>query len=445
MRMFIAGIAAVLGIALGVPTVRAENALALGGTPLPSYIGWFVDTPRYPLNSQYFANYEFTTVPYPQTIGPFPGIGTPTMGQSVATGRTNLYAAIQATDGPLLVMGNSQGSLPTDAVRATLESDPDAPDPSQLTFLVNGDPEQRNGIFSRLFAPGTYIPILDYTVLGPFESSYDLVVFVNEYDGIADFPDRPWNLLADLNALFGVAYRHAATGSLNPYEVPADNVTVTVNSKGATTTTYLGPATNLPLTLPLRILGVHADVVDAIDGVLRPIIDAGYSRNDALPIHGPTVTGGQFHPPTIDLTAPQSRQTRGDDEPSPTVADDEGSEPSAEAEADHVTAARHESPAAPAVPAADGGDDEQAAGPTTDAEEDQKPVKKKRPRLDVVKGAEATAADEATDRSTAEDTTKPPKVGDDRPSDERDDKPDKPGTDSGTNGGDSDSDDSAAA
>jgi hypothetical protein len=34
---------------------------------------------------------------------------------------------------------------------------------------------------------------------------------------------------------------------------------------------------------------------------LRPIIDAGYSRNDTGPFHGPTFSGGQFHPPTLDL------------------------------------------------------------------------------------------------------------------------------------------------
>ena len=295
-----AAIVAVLGIALVPPLSRADTALQLGGTPLPSYISWFVDTPVYPLNPQYFAQYTFVDVPYPQTIGPFSGLGTPSMGESVATGRAHLETAINATAGKILVIGNSQGSLPADDERARLAKDPNAPSPNRLSFLVNGDPEQRGGLFDRLFGPGTYIPILNYTTVGQVDSQYDLVVFANEYDGIADFPDRPWNLLASLNALFGVAYLHAATGSLNPYTVPAEDVTVTVNPRtGATTTTYRAPAQHLPLLIPLRILGVHSDVVDALEALLRPIVDAGYSRNDTGLFHGATFTGGQFHLPWI--------------------------------------------------------------------------------------------------------------------------------------------------
>ena len=315
-----AAVTAAFGIALVPLPARADTALQLGGTPLPSYIGWLVTQTVYPLNAQYFAKYTFVDVPYPQTIGPFSGIGTPTMGQSVATGQAHLDTAIFTASGPILVIGNSQGSLPANGERAKLENDASAPPSSLLSFLVNGDPEQRGGVFSVLFAPGTYIPILDYTVLGPVESQYDTVVFANEYDGIADFPDRPWNLLADLNALFGVAYLHAATGSLNPYAVALEDITVTTNSKNATTTTYLGRAEYLPLTEALRGIGVNADLVDAIDSLLKPIIDAGYSRNDTGPIHGPTFSEGQLHPPTVDLpTSATQREPTADASPLTTI------------------------------------------------------------------------------------------------------------------------------
>jgi hypothetical protein len=329
--MLIAAVTAAVGIALVPSTARADTALQLGGTPIPSYLSGWISTPVYPLNAQYFAQNTFVDVPYPQTIGPFSGIGTPTMGQSVATGKAHLDTAIYQTSGPMLVIGNSQGSLPTDAVRAKLENDLNAPQPSGLSFLVNGDPEQRGGLFSVLFAPGTYIPILDYTVLGPVESRYDLVVFTYEYDGIADFPDRPWNLIADLNALFGVAYRHAATGSLNPYAIPTEDITVATNSKGATTTTYLGRAEHLPLTQPLRELGISADLVNAIDSVLRPIIDAGYSRNDEGPFRGPILSGGQFHWPTPDPPDTAIQQTSANAIPSAAAIEDEDTSTKTEA------------------------------------------------------------------------------------------------------------------
>lgn len=54
----------------------------------------------------------------------------------------------------------------------------------------------------------------------------------------------------------------------------------TVNSRGATTTTYLVPVNHLPLTLPLRYLGMSDAEVDQIDSVLQPQIDAAYARND---------------------------------------------------------------------------------------------------------------------------------------------------------------------
>jgi PE-PPE domain len=407
-RVFIAVVIAALGIASVPPIARADTALMLGGTPIPSYLGWIIETPVYPFNAQYFAQYTFKTVPYPQTIGPFSGIGTPTMGQSVATGKVHLDAAIHGTGGPMLVIGNSQGSLPTDAVRAKLENDPDAPPRSQLSFLVNGDPEQRGGLFNVLFAPGAYVPILDYTVLGPVESRYDLVVFTFEYDGIADFPDRPWNLLADLNALFGVAYRHAATGSLNPYAIPDEDITITTNSKGATTTTYLGRAEHLPLTEPLRRLGVSADLLNAVDSVLRPIIDRGYSRNDSGPFRGPILSGGQLHwpaptPPTQPAPAAQQLATV------PLAAAIEDTAPSTEADGSGPanTAER------PARPEADAGSAGDHPEPSAAAQESEKPTKrpatKKRPALNVVR-------DSLT--STKAETNGPADAGPEKPNDQ---------------------------
>jgi hypothetical protein len=410
-RMFIAVVITALGIASVPPIARADTALMLGGTPIPSYLGGIIETPVYPFNAQYFAQYTFNTVPYPQTIGPFSGIGTPTMGQSVATGKVHLDAAIYGTGGPMLVIGNSQGSLPTDAVRAKLENDRDAPPRSQLSFLVNGDPEQRGGLFNVLFAPGPYVPILDYTVRGPVESRYDLVVFTFEYDGIADFPDRPWNLLADLNALFGVAYRHAATGSLNPYAIPDEDITITTNSKGATTTTYLGRAEHLPLTEPLRRLGVSADLLNAVESVLRPIIDRGYSRNDTGPFRGPIMSGGVLQwpaptPPTPPTQpAPPAQQLATvplaaaiGHRKAPTPADDSGAVDTAEKaprqEANAGSATDHPEPSAAA---------QEAEKPT------MRSATKKRPALNVVR-------DSLT--STKAETDGPADVGPLKPNDQ---------------------------
>lgn len=113
------------------------------------------------------------------------------------------------------------------------------------------------------------------------DSQYDIVVLKQEYDGVADFPDRPWNLLADANALAGIMYLHFREHDGASYTgIPETGGVTTVSELGGKTTTYLLPTNDLPLTQPLRELGVPSRAVDALDSVLRPVIDAGYARND---------------------------------------------------------------------------------------------------------------------------------------------------------------------
>ena len=72
------------------------------------------------------------------------------------------------------------------------------------------------------------------------------MVVTNEYDGFADFPDRPGNLLAVANAVMGLFYRHGQTSTATLTGVPAHDISTTVNALGATTTTYLIPCISCP-------------------------------------------------------------------------------------------------------------------------------------------------------------------------------------------------------
>jgi len=98
----------------------------------------------------------------------------------------------------------------------------------------------------------------------------------NEYDGFADPIRNPSNLLTVANAVMGIAVVHPFAQNSDLATVPARNITTTVNGQGGTTVTYRVPAQQLPLTKPLRDLGVPGKVVDGIDATLRPIIDSGY-------------------------------------------------------------------------------------------------------------------------------------------------------------------------
>jgi hypothetical protein len=197
--------------------------------------------------------------------------------ESVDEGVSDLETAINTADGPVVVTGVSMGAMVAEQEQATLATDPNAPPREHLKFIRIASPQ--SGV-ARLVPAGTRIPIANYTVQEPTESQYDTIIVIGEYDGWADPPDRPWNLVATVNAILGIQYVHGPTAFTDPDDVPPENVTVTTNSKGATTTTYLVPTKHLPLTQPLRDKGVPGPIVDLADRALRPIVDAGYVRHD---------------------------------------------------------------------------------------------------------------------------------------------------------------------
>jgi hypothetical protein len=214
-----------------------------------------------------------------------PGLGAdgPSVGESIPVGADNLAAAI-TKGGPGTLIGLSEGALVLDALQARLATDPNAPPPDQLTFNTFGDPVARHGFgesfLTAMFPVGTVVPALDYPVPPPVESQYDTNMFISAYDSIADFPDRPDNMMALANTLMGLVTGHTAVAFTNPSMVPPQNIRTTINSRGATTTTYLIPERHLPLVLAFGYLGVPEDTLTRLDAVLLPMVNAGYSRND---------------------------------------------------------------------------------------------------------------------------------------------------------------------
>jgi diacyltrehalose acyltransferase len=267
-----------------------ETSYKVGGAKVPN-IPWLEYT--YRTGTGYYPNDKQVIVDYPggQAQGHlleslFPGMGLdgPSVGESVAIGSDNLDAAVRSDSGPARAVGLSEGTLVLDATQQRLANDPSAPPPDQLSFAMFADPAGSHGFgksaLAALFPPGTFIPLIDYTMPEPVESQYHTTRVVGAYDGLADFPDRPDNLVSLANALFGAGIVHTPVAFTTPANVPPQNIKTTTNSRGGTTTTYLVPSQHLPLTLPLRYLGLPPETVDQIDAVLQPMADAGYSRND---------------------------------------------------------------------------------------------------------------------------------------------------------------------
>lgn len=293
MKRLVVALALTAAASVTAPTALADTVVTVAGSaPTPP--------PAPDLATLYggiFAGDTLAYVAYPASLWPL----TPTeatLGTSVGIGVGLLDTAVHSAAGPTVVLGWSQGAVVIDDEQQALIGQPTVPG---LSFIVAGDPTRPGGILSYLPA-GTYVPILNYTTKPVPASQYDTTVLTITYDGIADFPDRPWNAVADVNALMGAAYYHPEEGQY----LPTSGGVTTVNANGGSTTTYLEAAPYLPLTHPLTQLGVPKPIVDALDKVLTPVVDAGYSRNDdpSAPVTAPhLVPGGGITPLKIKAPA----------------------------------------------------------------------------------------------------------------------------------------------
>lgn len=172
-----------------------------------------------------------------------------------------LRAAFGVTAPPTVVVGFSQGAtIATHWLQETAGS-ADAPAPEDLSFVLAANPKRKYGGVRSGFAEPTP------------HTEYDVVDIAIEYDGAADFPTDPRNLLALANALAGFAYFHIP-GYNNIDLETADKLVW----KEGNTTYVLIRRENLPLLVPLRMLGLD-ELADALNGPLKEAIDEAYDRD----------------------------------------------------------------------------------------------------------------------------------------------------------------------
>ena len=320
------GGAAVIGLGLVVAVPQAAIApmsytaavdltatvMAMGGL---GYETIETDLIKRVLGGRYANEEKLVGLPWPGEMTPFNG--TLTLDESVAVGVDNMDAAIRATPGPKIVAGASGSTLAVNEMMRRLANDPTAPPKEELSFVVLGDADR--GVLRQF--RGVTLPLLDHTVQPIPVTQYDVLVVAGEYDGIGDWPDRPWNVLAVINALAGSgllqqvihedivdALKLEAFGSVHYdtmfadlTQVPEENITTAVNQLGGVTTTYLVPTADLPMLRPLTAMGVPQNVVDGLEMGLRPIVDAGYARND--PFRKPAANIGAPRQPAKTVAA----------------------------------------------------------------------------------------------------------------------------------------------
>lgn len=261
LRQFVSSVAVAAIVAVPGVVNAAPTTFTLGGTYQLTDNGQPV--PPLDLSGVLGGRYDdgpAVSVAFPATV-----VG---MEQSVALGADHLVAQIQSSSGERRALGISQGAIAVAEAKRRLMALPDdqRPAPGTLTFVAIGDPTR----------PGHgALAQMGYRTA---DTPYDTIYFTREYDGFADLPDR-FNILAIANAAAGIIYVHPYYGQL-PANLPEKNVTTTVNGAGGKVTDVLIPTAHLPMLRPLRNLGMN---VDGLEAVLRPMVDAGYSRNDVKP------------------------------------------------------------------------------------------------------------------------------------------------------------------
>lgn len=216
----------------------------------------------------------------PAELFPTSGVHNLTFDKSVSEGITILDNAItqQITAGNNVVaFGFSQSATAATLEMSKLAALPAALRPStdQLSFVLVGDPNNPNGgIFERF--NGANLSTVGMTFSGATpDNIYPTSIFTTVYDGYADFPRYPINLISDVNALFGIYYVHTAYPDLTSAQVSS---AVHLQTQGPTLTDYYMIATdNLPLLQPLRALPIIGNpLADLLQPDLKVIVNLGY-------------------------------------------------------------------------------------------------------------------------------------------------------------------------
>jgi len=227
-----------------------------------------------------------------------------TADQSVQAGVTDLEAAMAAHGNDhLVIYGISQGAGVANVEKQRLaEQYPVGTPAPDIDFVLQGDPNLPNGGLAARF-PGLYVPILDLSFNGPAptDTQFDTVEINRQYDGAADFPLYPLNVVADLNAVLGFFYVH--TNSFDVSLAPDASTSPAFQGTHGDTSYYFFETQDLPLFAPLRMLGVPEPVIDVFEPFFRVLVELGYDRSippweptpaRLIPMHDPATVAADL-------------------------------------------------------------------------------------------------------------------------------------------------------
>ncbi len=243
-----------------------DTALVLGpggfSTPPPRYVD---AVQQLYLEPNGYGNYTTQPLTTPEGIFPpstNPAFVDPETHQAI-TLLDNAIMQDTADGGHVVVFGYSGSATVAFLEQQALNVDHNAPDPSQLAFVLVGDPSNPNGgLYDRVLP--SYFSV----------DHYPTDVYTQEYDGFADFPQYPLNTLSDLNAVMGMIYQHSTYANLTPEQISS---AIPLPTDGDSLTHYyMIPTENLPLLDPLRLLPGGNQLADLLQPDLKVLVNLGY-------------------------------------------------------------------------------------------------------------------------------------------------------------------------
>lgn len=278
-------------------TLLDTESWIMGGSglpiPSPQYLAALTDrfispaTPKFegqPTFQVDATNPLFT----PEGLYPLTGVKTLPLDTSLAQGSTILFQTIMSEidkGNDLVVLGYSQSGVINGLVMDQLLALPeeDRPTSDELSFVTLGSPANPNGgLLARFDVPGSPLSLasLGVTFSGgaPSETPWETANYIQEYDGFADFPKYPLNLLADINAFLGIMFIHGTYPRLTDEQL-ASAIELNV-SEGYTGSNqyFMIPTENLPILELLRGNAFGDAFADLLQPALRVLINLGYGN-----------------------------------------------------------------------------------------------------------------------------------------------------------------------
>lgn len=207
----------------------------------------------------------------PEGLYPITGVKSLPLNVSVDQGLSILTTAIAeqvAAGNTVTVFGYSQSSIISSLVMSQLPAD------APVEFVLVGNEMNPDGGMLARF-PGLNLPSLGIPFYGATpENAFPTTNYTLEYDGFADFPRYPLNVLADLNAGLGIVFVHTKYADLTQEQL---DQAIALPTTSPTQHYYIIPTENLPLLEPLRLIpAIGTPLADLLQPALKVIVNLGY-------------------------------------------------------------------------------------------------------------------------------------------------------------------------